>query len=193
MMRKFAKTTPRQVKTMENEYIAGLPQSPGSHLFPRGLDMELKLYELEQHKLMLWLICPEERRESYYYSQDSTLVRIILNHVNSDYMSDINRVLDLHKIELRRTGKEVPADAAAENYDDSWLPDYETIKACLEATYETLRKESSNGKTELPSMALAEHGTEIRGNCWRCGKHGHRMGQVGPTQPHDERHWRRRL
>ena len=98
-------------------------------------------------------------------------------------MSDINRVLDLHKIELRRTGKEVPADAAAENYDDSWLPDYETIKACLEATYETLRKESSNGKTELPSMALAEHGTEIRGNCWRCGKHGQRMGHEGCANP----------
>ena len=55
-------------------------------------------------------------------------------------MPDLNRVIDLHKVERRRLGLAVPADAAAENYDDEWLPDYEVIKTCLEATYETLRQ-----------------------------------------------------
>ena len=67
MMRKFAKTTPRMAKTMESELAAGMPKSKGAHPFPRGLDIELKLYELEQTKLTLWLICPEEERAGYYY------------------------------------------------------------------------------------------------------------------------------
>ena len=51
---------------------AGMPKSKGAHPFPRGLDIELKLYELEQTKLTLWLICPEEERAGYYYGRDST-------------------------------------------------------------------------------------------------------------------------
>ena len=141
MMRKFAKTTPRMVKTMENEYLAGLPPKSGDHPFPRGLDIELKLFNLEQTRLTLWLICPEEQREDYYYGLDSTLVRIILNHVNSDYMPDLNRVLDLHKLDRRQQGMPVPEDASAENYSDEWLPEYDSIKSCLESTYETLKKD----------------------------------------------------
>ena len=186
MMRKFAKTTPRQVKAMENEYIAGLPKSAGAAPFPKGIDIEMKLFDLEQHKLTLWLICPEERRDTYYHAKDATLVRIILNHVNSDYMPDLNRVIDLHKVERRRLGLAVPADAAAENYDDEWLPDYEVIKTCLEATYETLQKDSTVGKQSLPTMGMAEHGGRNgrKGQaCWRCGAPGQRMGHEGCTNP----------
>ena len=127
----------------------------GAVAFPHGVDIRAKTYALEQARLTLWLICPDHLRSDYYYGKESTLVRVVINHANSDYMPDINRVLSMHKLKCSIAGSAVPDNMAVESYSDEWLPSWSDVKETLEQTYEALSKDKVQRKEALPSMALA--------------------------------------
>ena len=185
MQREFARATPAKIKQMEQAFTSGLPSTPGAQAFPPGVDIRAKNYALEQARLTLWLICPDHLRPDYYHGKESTLVRIVINHANSDYMPDLNRVLSMHKLKQELDGAAVPDNMAIESYSDEWLPSWTVVKETLEQTYEALGKDKKQTTTMLPSMnisANARHNKRQPGPCWRCGG-PHRMGDDACTNP----------
>ena len=113
---------------MEQEFDAGLPSKPGAVVFPAGIDIEEKIEQLEDRKRTLWFLCPEKLRKKYEYGKDPKLVRIVLTHLSSEYRHDVNRMLDIHKLELKIKGQEVPEGTEVEGYSDEWLPEWRKLR-----------------------------------------------------------------
>ena len=181
MQYKFAKATPQVVRRMELEYEAGLPDKPGAVVFPEGCDIELKLEKLEDRKRTLWYLCPEALRKDYEFGREPKLVRIVLTHLSSEYRPDVNRMLDMHKLQLQIAGKPVPAGMEIEGYDDEWLPTWKMLRETLLKTSEALGNNAESATAALPTMFTAgscdtaKHGKGSKGlQCFRCGEYGHR-------------------
>ena len=180
---KFAKATPTVIRSMEQEYEAGMPDSPGKPVFPKGIDIEVKVEQLEDRKRTLWFLCPEGIRKDYVYGQEPKLVRIVLNHLSSDYRHDVNRMLDIHKVQLQLQGSKVPEGTEIEGYSDEWLPTWKTLRATLLKTAEAMSNDSSSSSSTLPTMFTtsnsnsnsAKHGKGGR-QCYACGEWGHIRG-----------------
>ena len=189
LQKKFAKATSTVVRRMEQEYEAGIPGKPGDKPFPIGINIEEKVEQLEDRKRTLWFLCPEHIRVTYLYGQESKLVRIVLNHLSSEYRPDVNRMIDLHKIQLKLAGKEVPAGVDVEGYSDEWLPAWKELRDTLLKTAEALgndKSSSSSSSSSLPTMFTtsnsnsrkAKHNGGGSGNrqCYACGEWGHIRG-----------------
>ena len=182
---KFAKATPTVIRSMEQEYEAGIPEKPGAQIFPKGINIEEKVEQLEDRKRTLWFLCPEGIRANYLYGKEPKLVRIVLNHLSSEYRHDVNRMLDIHKVQLQFKGKEVPSGMEIEGYSDEWLPAWKTLRETLLKTAEALRNDSSSSSSpsSLPTMFTAsnsnnaKHGKGGSGRqCYACGEWGHIRG-----------------
>ena len=144
LQKKFAKATPSVIRRMEAEYEAGIPVSPGALPFPVGINIEEKVEQLEDRKRTLWFLCPEGIRETYLYGKEPKLVRIVLNHLSSEYRPDVNRMLDMHKFRLEMDGEEIPAGVEIEGYSDEWLPAWKTLRDTLLKTAGALGNDSSS-------------------------------------------------
>ena len=151
---KFAKATPSVIRSMEAEYEAGIPDKPGAVVFPKGVDIEAKVEQLEDRKRTLWFLCPEGIRKDYVYGKEPKLVRIVLNHLSCEYRHDVNRMLDIHKLQLQFKDKEVPEGMEIEGYSDEWLPTWKTLRATLLKTAEALRNDSSSS-TSTSTLPLS--------------------------------------
>ena len=57
------------------------------------MDMPGKLRQLESRQKLFWDMCKPDKRATYIYCQESKLVRIVLEHVNSDYADCVSRLL----------------------------------------------------------------------------------------------------
>lgn len=192
MQRKFGGGTSSEVSVLEKEFDAGLPQK-GEVAFPKGCDMKQRLHELEERRLALWMMAPESARKTYKYGKPEHLVRILIKHLNSEYMGDVNNMLALHKVELKIAGHEVPEDLEIMNYDDEWLPPYKKLQQTIMKTYHTLKKdvEDEGATQQLPNMAITggRGGDEVkgkgrkRGACWDCGQIGHHAGDPDCRSP----------
>ena len=143
---------------MEQEYEAGLPSKPGAVVFPKGIDIETKIEALEDRRRTLWFLCPEKLREEYVYGKAPKLVRIVLNHLSSEYRHDVNRMLDIHKVQLEVRGQPVPSELEIEGYQDEWLPEWKTLRECLLKTKEALGNDDKQVEA-LPTMFTSSSST----------------------------------
>ena len=193
LQKEYGQATKAKIKVLEMEYELGMPANKGCEPFPSGIDMEDKLYQLGQRRTRLWFLAPENIRATYHYGKQSTLVRIILNHLTDNtYLTSLNSMMMMHKFRLEQSGANIPEDTRIENYSDEWLPPYKSIKENLLATFETLQLgKAQRSNKGLPALATTE--TQSRKGkgtfpCWGCGQPGHRRGdplcRAGPNDIH---------
>ncbi len=85
----------------------------------------------------------KSQRTNYVFCQETKLVRIVLEHVNEDYKSCIDRLLDYVKVKklLDDSSKQGPTplkpsvpDLPSQldrSFNDDWLPSWKNLQACL--------------------------------------------------------------
>jgi hypothetical protein len=158
----FAKATGTVSRCMEQEYEAGIPDKPGDKPFPLGINIEKEVEQLEDMKRTLWFLCPEKLRNEYAYGKEPKLVRIVLNHLSTEYRHDVNRMLDIHKIQLQIKGNAVPIGLDVEGYSDEGLPEWKTLRETLLKTAEALGNDSTSTTSTLPTMFTSSHSNNAK-------------------------------
>jgi hypothetical protein len=197
LYKQFGAGTGGDIHTKELDFDNGMPES-GKEAFYPGMDLTVKLRELEARRLYFWKMCKPEKRSTYLYCQESKLVRIVLDKINSDYDDCISRLLDYVKmtklIQSSSVGGEMDAEGIPDLHDrsfnDDWLPSWKLLQACLIAEYKKLLNSGklakvSHGRTsdKLPVAAIGLK--EIK--CFACGgphKKGDPACKAGPYDIH---------
>ena len=89
------------LQARQDQFELGLPKTSGSPAFPPGVDMPEKLRQLEAERTALTRLCPKAKQQTYEYSQESTLVKIVLRHLrHTPYQSTVKDLL--HEINVRQ-------------------------------------------------------------------------------------------
>ena len=185
LQKEYARATAAKIKVLEMEYDLGLV-AQGQQAFPPGVNMEEKLYALNQRRTRLWFLAPEHLRKDYRHGKSEYMVRIILNHLTDmSYLGRLDTVIMMHKFKLQQQGINVPEDTQIENYSDEWLPAYKDVKENLLSTYETIQLSEAKSTGNLPVLSTTEKQTSGGGMrpCWGCGQPGHRRGDPLCRQP----------
>jgi hypothetical protein len=71
------------IHSQELEYEKGMPDGNGLAFKP-GMDITVKLRQLEGRKIYFWKMCEPAKRLKYVFCQEPKLVRIVLEHINDD-------------------------------------------------------------------------------------------------------------
>ena len=64
------------LQARQDQFELGLPKTIGSPAFPPGVDMPEKLRQLEAERTALTRLCPRDKKQTYEYSKESTLVKV---------------------------------------------------------------------------------------------------------------------
>jgi hypothetical protein len=141
------------VKFREKVFEAGMPVKGCEQPFPKGIDIEAKLRELHAEWIKLKEICPEEDRASYEYGKESTLVKIIMKHLqHTEYARSVKDLLLEIKLQrqLVRAVRNNEVDNGNQsdddiedweyrNYKDGWVPSYKRLHAKLTSQYKEMK------------------------------------------------------
>ena len=197
LYKQFGSGTGGDIHTKELEFDNGMPE-PGKNAFVPGMDMTVKLRELEARRLYFWKMCKPDKRATYLYCQESKLVRIVLDKINSDYDDCISRLLDYVRmtkmIQSSSSGGPMEIDTVPDWHDrsfsDDWLPPWRLLQTCLITEYKKMVSAGKfdnlkNGRSsdKLPIAALGMK--EIK--CFACGgkhKKGDPECKAGPYDVH---------
>ena len=185
------------VRAREERYSEGLPKSKGQPAFPKGVDIEAKLRELQAERIALWRMCTPSMRNDYEFGKETTLVKITLKLLRgTEFQEAIDKLLQEIKMERNFAAKlpvmnlttglfELPVAVAAavvlddwdyRNYNDSWLPSWKELKSKLISAYKLTKfvKESSSSETkganQLPVMMVPGLGCSPKVQCFGCGQ-----------------------
>jgi hypothetical protein len=150
------------IHAKELDYEKGMPDGAGV-AFKAGMDITVKLRQLEGRRIYFWKMCEKSKRTNYVFCQETKLVRIVLEHVNEDYKSCIDRLLDYVKVKklINDSSKQGPAPLKPSDpdlpsqldrsFNDDWLPSWKNLQACLIEEY---RKFIKDGK--FPAVKAAK-------------------------------------
>ena len=140
------------VRAREEKFAAGMPRTEREPPFYHGVNVVNKLRELASERTDLWKMCHVDKRPTYEYGKEITLVKIVVKHLRgSDYEDSLNSLLQETKIQKKiaqtmprmnaaGTRLEVPAENAEElstddwefrNYSDAWLPSWNQLRSKL--------------------------------------------------------------
>ena len=182
------------IHTKELEYEKGLPDANGVAFRP-GMDITVKLRQLEGRKIYFWKMCEPSKRNKYIFCQESKLVRIVLEHANEDYKACIDRLLDYTKVEklvekatLMKSMSSSSSSSAIgsgpisqldRSFNDDWLPSWKSLQTALTDEYRKFIKDGkfpsgkvSKNQDKLP-VAFNAPGEPV---CYACGVKGHKSG-----------------
>ena len=202
LYKQFGSGSGGDIHTKEAEYEAGLPEH-GKAAFPPNVDMKEKLRKLETRRRYFFNMCKPEKRKTYVFCWESKLVRIVLDHVNSDYKGCVARLLD--KVQLQKQIKKVQedsraaadggsedggaagatrnvneevtdlADALDRSFNNDWLPSWSQLRSALVDEYVTLEKDRKSGNAKgNTKLPIAAFTQGVR--CYGCGEAGHKKG-----------------
>ena len=143
-------------------------------------------------------MCEPNKRATYTYSQETKLVRIVIDHVGPEYKFCIQRILDLVKVQrliqsAQGTGiidvNNVP-DTHERSFSDDWLPSWKLLQASLITEYRSklkARAETDQKKTQKEKLPVATLRLgEVK--CYACGgphKKGDPSCKAAPFDVHD--------
>jgi hypothetical protein len=119
------------------KYLLGMPDINGA-AFPSRVVMPDKLDQLEEERNYLLRMCPKDKRKDYEEGKETTLVRIIINTLPSEYDEAVQNVRNLMRIrEMLKSGDPSTItnldDAIKINYNTSWLPPFAELRVGLGA------------------------------------------------------------
>ena len=84
MFERFGSGQPAVLQERVRKYLLGMPDKNGVAFHPR-VNMPDKLAQLEQEREYLLRMCPKEKHKDYDEGKETTLVRLILNTLPSEY------------------------------------------------------------------------------------------------------------
>ena len=141
------------VRFREKIFESGMPAKANEPAFPKGVDIEAKLRELHAEWVKLKEMCPEIDRATYEYGKESTLVKIIMKHLqHTEYarpMKDLLLEIKLQRQLVRavRNGEDDNGNRSDDdiedweyrNYKDGWVPSYKRLHAKLISHYKEVK------------------------------------------------------
>ena len=183
------------IHTKELEYEKGMPDGNGVAFKP-GMDLPVKLRQLEGRKIYFWKMCEASKRKSYVFCQETKLVRIVLEHINDDYKVCVDRLLDYVKVrqlvEASSKKKKVKLpnlpSQLDRSFNDDWLPSWKDLQACLIEEYRKFIKDGKfpSGKVAKNDKLPVALGSLSEAVCYACGIKGHKSGDpVCKAGPYD--------
>ena len=184
MFERFGSGQPAVLQERVRKYLLGMPDKNGVAFHPR-VNMPDKLAQLEQEREYLLRMCPKEKHKDYDEGKETTLVRLILNTLPSEYDDAVHHVRNLMRIrEMIKTGDMESItnldDAVKINYDTSWLPPYKELRVGLINAWTNKKRrwdeqQGSKGKEGHPTMMIMDDPKKDR-RCYGCGQLGHMRG-----------------
>jgi len=143
LYKQFGAGSGGDIHSQELEYEKGMPDGNGVAFRP-GMDITVKLRQLEGRKIYFWKMCEPAKRKKYVFCQETKLVRIVLEHINDDYKTCVDRLLDYVKVkklvDASSKGKasssftDLP-NSLDRSFNDDWLPSWANLQACLIEEY----------------------------------------------------------
>ncbi len=135
MFERFGSGQPEVLQERVRKYLLGMPDKNGLAFSPK-VNMPDKLAQLEEERDYLLRMCPKDKHKDYDEGKETTLVRLILNHLPSEYDDAVQNVCNLMRIrEMIKSGNLENItnidDAIKINYDTSWLPRYKELRVGL--------------------------------------------------------------
>ena len=97
LYKQFGAGSGGDIHSQELDYEKGMPDGNGVAFKP-GMDITIKLRQLEGRKIYFWKMCEPAKRKKYVFCQEAKLVRIVLEHINDDYKTCVDRLLDYVKV-----------------------------------------------------------------------------------------------
>ena len=208
LYKQFGAGSGGDIHSQELDYEKGMPDANGIAFKP-GADITVKLRQLEGSKIYFWKMCDPAKRKKYVFCQEPKLVRIVLEHVNEDYRTCVDRLLDYVKVQklVSKTAKKSASPTAAvdadlstaldRSFNDDWLPSWASLQACLIDEYKKFIKDGKfpSGKVAKGNDRLpVAFGSLQEVSCYACGTKGHKSGDpsckagpfdVAPNAPKD--------
>ena len=196
LYKQFGAGSGGDIHSQELEYEKGMPDGNGLAFKP-GMDITVKLRQLEGRKIYFWKMCEPAKRLKYVFCQEPKLVRIVLEHINDDYKACVDRLLDYVKVKklidatkTKGPKKEVDLPSTLDrSFNDDWLPSWANLQACLIEEYRNFMKEgkfpsgkSAKGLDKIP-VAFGALEDIV---CYACGQKAHKAGdpncKAGPYE-----------
>jgi hypothetical protein len=184
MFERFGSGQPAVLQERVRKYLLGMPDRYGVAFHPR-VNMPEKLAQLEEERDYLLRMCPKDKHKDYDEGKETTLVRLILNTLPSEYDDAVQNVRNLMRIrEMIKTGDMESVtnldDAIKINYDTSWLPPYKELRVGLINAWTSKKRRwdeqpGSKNKEGHPTMMMGEDSKKDR-KCYGCGQLGHMRG-----------------
>ena len=171
------------LQARQDQFELGLLKASGSPAFPPGVDMPEKLRQLEAERTALTRLCPKAKQQAYEYSQESTLVKIVLRHLrHTSYQSTVKDLL--HEIKVRQDiaatipvwngllqAFELPSKSPRDintddwdyrNFHSDWLPTWAALKSKLVSVWRETKFEPAGtvkaSASKLPVMFIPAEG-----------------------------------
>jgi hypothetical protein len=166
-----------------------MPNSAGEAFSPR-CNIEDKLDSLEEVREFLLDMCPLENQDSYDAGKESTLVRILLRTLPSEYDMAVKAVQDLVRLRKASVEGQVGSitnleDNVRKNYSADWLSKYDELRSELIATWRLMErrreeqgKNQKKGRPTLPILPGHDQPGPHQRKCYGCGKSGHMRGDA---------------
>ena len=171
--------------------LAGMPDTEGGEAFPVCCDMVKKLNQLESEKTYFTRACPEPLRAGYKYCHTKTLVKVIMEHIPSEYDEAVNSVQATLKMKRMAegdpsAGNTTQQDLIFQNFSEDWTPPYVDLRTALLEAYERKKKrwikdgKTSDGKKVPAMMIQGGHKQPGSGSivCYACGIANHKRGDA---------------
>ena len=184
MFERFGSGQPLVLQERVRKYLLGMPDKNGV-AFPNRVNMPDKLSQLEEERDYLLRMCPKDKHKDYDEGKETTLVRLILNTLPSEYDDAVQNVRNLMRIrEMIKSGNIDSItnldDAIKINYDTSWLPPYKELRVGLVNAWMSKKRrwdehQGSKSKEGHPTMMLSDDLKKER-RCYGCGQFGHMRG-----------------
>jgi hypothetical protein len=187
LYKQFGAGSGGDIHSQELEYEKGMPDGNGVAFRP-GMDITVKLRQLEGRKIYFWKMCEPAKRKKYVFCQETKLVRIVLEHINDDYKTCVDRLLDYVKVkklvDASSKGKasssftDLP-NSLDRSFNDDWLPSWTNLQACLIEEYRKFMKEGKFpcGKSAKNSDKIpVAFGPLDEVVCYACGQKAHKAG-----------------
>jgi hypothetical protein len=180
MFERFGSEKPEVLQERVRKYLLGIPDKNGL-AFPPKVNMPDKLAQLEEERGYLLRMCSKDKHKDYDEGKETTLVRMILNHLPSEYDDAVQNVCNLMKVrEMIKSNITNIDDAIKINYDTSWLPPYKELRVGLVNAWMGKKRRwdeqgGSKNKEGHPTMMLSDDPKKER-RCYGCGQFGHMRG-----------------
>ena len=186
LYKQFGAGSGGDIHSQEIDYEKGMPDKQGL-TFKVGMDITVKLRQLEGRRLYFWKMCEPAKRKQYVFCQETKLVRIVLEHINDDYKPCVERLLDYVKVTklVKASGskktKLAPSSSSDldRSFNDDWLPSWQNLQQSLTDEYRKFVKDGkfSGGKSSKASDKLpVAFGGVVDLTCYACGVKGHKSG-----------------
>ena len=170
------------VRAREERFAAGMPRTKGEPPFYNGVNVVNKLREMASERTGLWKMCHVDKRPTYEYGKEITLVKIVVKHLRgSEYEDSLNSLLQeteiqkkiaqtMPKMNAAGTGLVLPTADAEEtstddwefrNYSDAWLPSWTQLRSKLVSDYKNKEFGKDAGKSGGGGKKSGDHSKKL--------------------------------